>query len=288
MKNASNNNLSRTELEDLTYSKVYRPLMGKGLSAIELLLISEVIGRHLNDQVMFTAQDSLAEWFNCSRATINRTIKRLAKNGYLRTELIISTEVNRQLRVSIGEKTIEFLRDKKSDSVLEIKKSPQSDVLSKDSTTIPQEEKKLSEAISDISSIPEVVVVAPAPIEKQQAAATPSRKVTLNDYTKQNTLADDIGSVLHAADVFLPLDKLKSLEYWPAKGRGLSIADAEKVFSWSGIHHPKYARDYVASGSIPSDPHKQLEHCRLYARDVHHRISKLHEDAKYGVDHSWD
>jgi len=292
--------LSRTDLESVNYVQVFRPLLGTGLKSLELLLISEVISRHLNGQVLWTAQENLAVQFGCKRCTINRTVKRLVTKGYLVSELIAGEDSHRQLRLDVGQATVNLLlnsgnttrAEKAPMSVVDPVEAPEVQPTQLEVTAVKEsiKENKIQEAPKAAQQA-QVIPVTPQVVQPTQAATAPqalSIAMQLKQLNASNTSVADIVDVRYPVGEQIAKDDFTKLSLWPAKGRGLSREDVILVLGWSGVIGTQYADQYISSGTMPADQTRQLDHCRSFASDLRHRLEKIHEDAKYGVDHSWD
>ena len=68
------------------FLKVDKDLFGKGLSPIEILVLSQITEFNTNTGDCFISDKQLAEQFGVSESTISRTIKSLESNGYITRE----------------------------------------------------------------------------------------------------------------------------------------------------------------------------------------------------------
>ena len=69
-----------------TFLKVEKRLLGKDLTPIEILIISQVWEYQSKDKECFISNETLAEYFGVSIDTVKRTLTKLEKKGILNRE----------------------------------------------------------------------------------------------------------------------------------------------------------------------------------------------------------
>ncbi len=276
MKDTTSNN-APLDLSKENYLRVFHSLYGQGLTPLALLLISEAASWQTDGKVLFAAQDTLADRYNVSRCTINRTIKRLIDSNHLVGSV---HKGSRLCELTLGAAALALLT----------KACPKEQEAAPAPAILPQKEERpepIAESRPKVERPAEPTKTTPAPQPVKPIERAP--RIPYLEYDASNTERSDWSSdVKYSIESSIADADFRSLTLWPAKGRGLSRQDVAKLFRWQGITGERYVDDYIESGLMPSDLTDQLDKCRTYASDLHYRLGKIHERAIYGYDSSWD